>query len=435
MSLPVVERRAPAAGRWGIVVLLMAFAALGHFNRVGISVAGSEVFIPKYGLRDTQMGWVYTAFLIVYTIGMLPGGWLIDRVGSRRALTIYGVTMGAFVALTGALGWLGLEAQSLWLGLLVVRSCAGLCNAPLHPSMAHVVSDTMAPAGRATANGLVTAGALIGIAFSYPGYGSLIDRLHWPLAFVVGGGALAAFAVIWSLSTRSWSGDSHAVATPTAVETERSSNTDASASAISAPGDIWAVIGNVNLWLLSLSYAAYGYFQYLFFYWMDYYFKTVLHVPDVDSRWASFWIMLAMGAGMAVGGICTDLVCRRLGQGGGRRTVVVVGMALGALFGFLGVHATDYVQVASFLAASMAAVGMCEGVFWTTATDLGRKSRGFSAAFMNVGGNVGGLLSPILTPVLARQLGWSGAIAVACGIAGLGGAIWFVIRVPQPSET
>ena len=34
-----------AANRWLVIFLLMGFAALGHFNRIGIGVAGTEVFI------------------------------------------------------------------------------------------------------------------------------------------------------------------------------------------------------------------------------------------------------------------------------------------------------------------------------------------------------------------------------------------------------
>jgi ACS family D-galactonate transporter-like MFS transporter len=375
------------------------------------------VFIPKFGISETQMGWVYTAFLIVYTIGMLPGGWLIDRIGSARALTIYGLTMGAFVVLTGTLGWLTSSPESLWIGLLVIRSCAGLCNAPLHPGAAHVVSDLMSPRSRATANGMVTAGALIGIAFSYPTFGWLMDRLNWPLAFVASGLMLMAYSLVWRRMTQP-------ITTGSAWNS--TSATDAGDSEAG-----WHLLWHRNLWLLSLSYAAYGYFQYLFFYWMDYYFKSVLHVPDVEARWASFWIMLAMGAGMAVGGVSTDFVCRRLGNARGRRAIVVVGMGFGAVFGLLGVNVTGQINVAMCLAISMAALGMCEGVFWTTATDIGGKSRGFSGAFMNTGGNVGGLISPVLTPMMAQQLGWPGAITVACVIAAFGGAVWFAIRLPE----
>lgn len=421
MSVPSVEPAVTFAGRWRLVLLLMLFAGLGHFNRVGISVAGSEVFIPRYQLSETRMGWVYTAFLIVYTLGMLPGGWLIDRIGSVRALTCYGLSMGLFVAATGLLGWLTGDAYSLWIGLLVIRSLAGFCNAPLHPGVAHMISERVTPRSRATANGLVTAGAVIGIAFSYPAFGWLMDRLNWPLAFVVSGAVLIGFSLLWRKWTRQFSSPPPESVAPvhTAPVPGR------------AARSVWPVLCDRNLWLLSLSYAAYGYFQYLFFYWMDYYFKSVLKVPDVEARWASFWIMLAMGAGMAIGGASTDFVCQHLGRSRGRRAIVVIGMVMGAVFGLLGVNVTGQINVAMCLAVSMAALGMCEGVFWTTATDLGRDLRGFSGAFMNTGGNIGGLISPVLTPVMAAQLGWPGAIAVACAVAAFGGAVWFVISLPE----
>ncbi|MFN8709862.1 MAG: MFS transporter, partial [Planctomyces sp.] len=94
----------PTQVRWQIVGLLMGFAFLGHFNRVSISVAGSEVLTREGGISNEQMGWVYSAFLIVYTAGMLPGGWLIDRLGPRIALTAMGLGMGFCVVLTGVLG-------------------------------------------------------------------------------------------------------------------------------------------------------------------------------------------------------------------------------------------------------------------------------------------------------------------------------------------
>ena len=410
----------PLGNRWLIVGLLMVYAALGHFNRVGITVAGDEMFIPQLGIPETRMGWVYTAFLIVYTIGMLPAGWLIDRIGSGHALTLFGLTMGMFVILTGVLGWVTASPESLWIGLLVIRGLAGVCNAPLHPGAAHVVSEVMPVHRRATANGMITAGALVGIACCYPAFGWLMDTLSWPGAFVAGGAMLMGFSLLWMLLA------SPSLPRPSVTR----SKTVGTPSNATIP---WSLLRQPSLWLITLSYAAYGYFQYLFFYWMGYYFKEVLHVPDVEARWASFWIMLAMGAGMAIGGYSTDAVCRWLGTMYGRRTMVLTGMGLGAVFGLIAVNVEGLTSVAACLAISMAAAGMVEGVFWTTATDIGGKSRGLSGAFMNTGGNAGGLISPALTPYMAQQIGWSGSIAVACVISALGGVVWFWIRPPASS--
>jgi hypothetical protein len=109
--------------------------------------------------------------------------WLIDRIGAARVLTFFGLTMGTFVVLTGALGWITSTPEGLWIGLLVIRGLAGVCNAPLHPGAAHVVSDVMPVNRRATANGMITAGALIGIACCYPAFGWLMDSVTWQWAF------------------------------------------------------------------------------------------------------------------------------------------------------------------------------------------------------------------------------------------------------------
>lgn len=403
--------------RWWIVVLAMGFTALGHFNRVGISVAGDEVFIRQLAISETAMGWVYTAFLVAYTAAMLPAGWLIDRIGSGLALALYSLLMGVFVAWTGLLGWIVSHPATLWIGLLVIRSFAGICSAPLHPGAAHVVSETMSPVRQATANGVITAGALLGIACCYPGYGAMIDTLGWQGAFVVGGSLMIGYGLVWMV----WALPSlpHADAPePKQADSPRES-----------PGLSFFL--RRNLWLITLSYAAYSYFQYLVFYWMGYYFKEVLKAPDSDARLASFWIMIAMGAGMLVGGRCTDLACDSFGKTIGRRVIILVGMGLGAVFGFVAVRADGLVAVAAYLAASMAFTGMVEGVFWTTATDIGGRSRGLCGAFMNTGGNAGGLISPVLTPLIAQQLGWEGSISLACLISGVGSLIWLAIRVPD----
>lgn len=427
MMKPAVENSLTESSRWRIILLLMGFTALAHFNRVGIAVAGSEIFIPQNGITETRMGWVYTAFLITYTLGMLPGGWLIDRIGAAGALLLLGLSMGTFVALTGTLGWSTSTSESLWLGLMVIRGLTGPCSAPLHPGAAHVVSDVMPGSGRATANGMVTAGALLGIAACYPVFGFLMDQLTWPRAFVVSGLALIGYGAIWRLFALPHL--PHPRPPETSTREERIPEAHLPSGAESG-----TLLQNRSLWLIALSYAAYGYFQYLFFYWMGHYFENVLHVPKLESRQITSLILLAMGAGMAAGGLSTDFACRILGRTQGRRVIILTGMGLGAGFALLAVQFTGKMEVAVCLALSMAALGMCEGVFWTTATDIGGKARGFAGAFMNTWGNVGGLISPVLTPAMAKQMGWPGAIAVACFISGAGGLAWFWIK-PPPATT
>ena len=76
-----------------------------------------------------------------------------------------------------------------------------------------------------------------------------------------------------------------------------------------------------SLFLLTLSYAAVGYFQYLFFYWLHYYFNSVLHMDKTDSRYFAGLPNLAMAACMPIGGWLTDRVVRCRGNASDRRIV------------------------------------------------------------------------------------------------------------------
>ena len=405
----------PQGSRIRVVVLLMGLAALAHLNRVGISVVGDEVFIRRMGIDPVDMGWVYTTFLIVYTLGMLPGGWLIDRIGPAGALALMGTGMGTLVVFTGALGWFTSSTGQLLMGLLVIRGLAGLFNAPLHPGAAHQISETLPESRRATGNGLVTAGAVLGIAACYPVMGWLIDRLPWNWAFLIPGAVLIVYSLLWRgglIRSSTEPPDSEVIGEEQSVSTAER---------------FLDLLRKRGFVLLALSYAAYSYFQYLFFYWMGYYFKEVLHVPDAEARVSTTIVMLSMGGGMAIGGLVTDQLCHTLGPARGRQAVVMIGLVLGSILGLLGVLVADRLVILVCLSLSMGLLGMCEGVFWTTATDLGRNSRGLAGAFLNTVGNVGGLISPVLTPVLGKHLGWPGAIAVACAISAAGGVAWFWI--------
>src|SRR5213076_225022 len=84
--------------------------------------------------------------------------------------------------------------------------------------------------------------------------------------------------------------------------------------------------------LLTLSYAAVGYFQYMFFYWMEYYFETVLDLGKNRARLYATIPTVAMALGMAAGGGLTDLAQKRWGARRGRTIVTVTGMMASAAF-------------------------------------------------------------------------------------------------------
>jgi MFS family permease len=419
-NVEVSER--PPRPWWPIVGLLMLVVGSAQFNRVAISVAGAEHIIGESGISETRMGWVYSAFLLFYTLAMLPAGWLIDRVGARATLIILCFGSAIFVAGTSAVGLFSPTVTALLFGLLVVRSLMGIVNAPLHPAAARMVYADVPLRAKSFANGLVTFSACLGISATYYGFGLLAARFGWPTAFLITGWFTLLVGVVWVWGTRS-----------TQNESKRTST---AAPHALAEHDISEVLRDRGVICLTLSYAALGYFQYLFFYWIQYYIGTVEHLGADTARLYSTGITLTMGFGMVFGGWLADRIPPHASGRSRRGLVSAWGMVASGVVFELGLLGSDSRVMVSAFAISAALLGMCEAAFWTTAVQLGRSRGGLAAGMMNLGGNAGGFLSPIATPWLGTYFGgylgaasgWRASLAVAGAISVVGALMWLGVR-------
>src|SRR5262249_55924385 len=156
----------------------------------------------------------------------------------------------------------------------------------------------------------------LGIAATYYLFGHLMDSLTWPGAFLAAGLATAALTSAWLLTTTDRpsgptleqnstpSPDSGQVAATWAA----SEMSGVILSDQTSPGlsGIVSLLRDRSLLLIAISYGAYGYFQYLFFYWIEFYFHEILSLSTETSRFYSTIAILAMGVGMVAGGFCSD---------------------------------------------------------------------------------------------------------------------------------
>jgi len=67
----------------------VALTGLSYFNRTIMSIAGPTV-MKEFSISPADMGTVYSAFLLSYTILMSAGGWIADRFGPRAVLAVTG---------------------------------------------------------------------------------------------------------------------------------------------------------------------------------------------------------------------------------------------------------------------------------------------------------------------------------------------------------
>jgi MFS family permease len=250
-----------------------------------------------------------------------------------------------------------------------------------------------------------------------------MDYRGWPHAFVVSGGMTLAVAIVWTLATR-----------------PASATLDTSAAHSRGTIDfagLWSVLRLRSVICLTFGYAALGYFQYLFFYWIEYFFETIQHQDQSVARGYSTLILLVMGGGMICGGWLTDRAGRSFASRRLRRAVVPVLAMIGSGAVFeLGLLAPDpQVTLGAFTIAA-GLIGACEGAFWTTGVELGGRFGGTTAGLMNAGGNFGGCLSPYFTPLLGgiftarfgEETGWRMGLAVAGVIVIAGAASWLCVR-------
>ena len=423
----------PASVRWRIVVLLMALCFISHFNRASMASAGDERIMKQFGISTGQMGAVYSAFLIVYTIGMIPGGVFIDRYGPRVALALMGFGTASFCVFTGAVGWGIVAAGQVWLSLLAVRSLMGLLTTPLHPASARATANWFPTDRRALANGLITGAALMAYALVHPMFGALIDRFDWPNAFVIAGGSTALLTLIWFVYAADYpwqhrskeiSMDARARGIP--VRDIQKDCAEAQEETTSGDG-LRILLQDRNLILLTLSYAAVGYFQYLFFYWMHYYFDEVIHLGKTESRFYAGLPNLAMAFGMPFGGWLTDRAQKVFGDVSGRTLVPRIGMTASGCLLLVGIFTHQPLWIVFWFTLSLGVLGLCEGSFWTTAVELGGSRGGTAAAVMNTGGNGIGLLAPMVTPWVSAKLGWTWGISLGAFVALAGAVCWFWI--------
>jgi ACS family glucarate transporter-like MFS transporter len=435
----------PTGVRWRIVLLLVAFSFMTWFNRVSMSAAYDDRIKEQYSTKspgeptkpipaisEVEMGWVYSAFLITYAIFMTPGGWFIDRFGARFALIVMGFGSAVFGAFTGLVGFTIFSPFMLWLSLMLVRSLMGIFTAPIYPASARTISQWMPLHQRAWANGMVNSAALVGIACTYVVFGKLIDWFDWPTAFLITGLVTALLAGLWTIEARD-----HPSQHPTVnaaeqqliLGPENGEHHFPPAQNNDRPSEPWlTLLKNRSLLFLTLSYAAVGYFQYLFFFWMHYYFEDVLDLGKAESRYYAGIPNLAMAAGMVLGGLISDRLVKAWGSRLGRAAVPVAGISLGGFFLFLGLLPNEPAWIVAWFAMAMGAVGTAEGSFWATAVEVGGQRGGSAAGIMNTGGNVGGLLAPILTPFVSKQFGWPWGIGLGSVVCVLGVVLWFWIN-------
>ncbi len=143
----------PTRVRHEVVGVATLMAVLLYLDRNCLPFAA--VYVREdLGLSDFELGWAISAFYLSYALGQVPTGWLTDRFGARRMLTVYILGWSLFMGVTGAaIGFVS---------LLFYRLGMGLGQAGAYPTGANIISKWVPFSNRGFASSLVSFGGRIG---------------------------------------------------------------------------------------------------------------------------------------------------------------------------------------------------------------------------------------------------------------------------------
>src|SRR5919199_940956 len=98
--------------RFTIVAMLFAVTMINYADRATISIAGPALS-KELGLTPVQMGYIFSAFGWSYVLCQIPGGWLLDRFGSKIIYFFSIFLWSAFTVAQGSVSLLGTAATAV----------------------------------------------------------------------------------------------------------------------------------------------------------------------------------------------------------------------------------------------------------------------------------------------------------------------------------
>ena len=172
------------------ILILLAINLLNFFDRQ-ILASVIEPLRHEWQLTDTELGWLVTAFTLLYAVVGLPLGRLAD-VWRRNLLLASGL------ALWSGLTFLSGLTRNFW-QLFAARLGVGIGEASCAPAASSLIGDLVPPEGRARAMSIFMLGLPAGIALSYLVGGAVAQHYGWRAAFFLAGipGLVLAVAILF----------------------------------------------------------------------------------------------------------------------------------------------------------------------------------------------------------------------------------------------
>ncbi|SDG91137.1 MFS transporter, ACS family, glucarate transporter [Pseudomonas flavescens] len=396
--------------RYLIVAILFIVSMLNNADRAILSITGTEIQ-SSLGMDAITLGYLFSSFAWAYMLAQIPGGWLIDRFGSKR---VYGFAIflwSFFTLIQGFVPILGVGSAIV--ALFVLRIAVGLAEGPTYPNNSRVVSAWFPSSERATASAIFNSAQYAAAVVFTPLMGWLTHAHGWPAAYFVMGVLGIVIALGWMalfhFPTR------HPRASQAEIDYIREGGgmvdlDSTPATKAESPVHTWACLKELlgNRMLLGVYVGQFGITTIVYFFltWFPIYLIKGLNMPIMNAGFIAAIPAVFGFLGGVLGGLVSDWLLKR-GHSVtfARKSVIVVGMLLS--MSIVLCNWADGSQTLVVLFMTLAFFGKGVGSLgWTVVADTSPKeAAGLAGGLFNTFANAAGITTPIVIGYLVQTTG------------------------------
>lgn len=407
MTTPLSSEQKPTHIRYLIVLFLFLVTSLNYADRATLSMVGKDLS-KQFGFDAVSMGYLLSAFSWAYCAAQIPGGWLLDRFGSKR---VYGwsIALWSLFTVLQGFGDLFTIAASALVTFFVLRLLLGISEAPAFPANSRIVASWFPTAERGTASAIFNAAQYAGTVIFSPIMGWITHSFGWKPVFWFMGGLGLLCAAVWSKLIYGPKQHPRANAAEVAhierggglVDMDHSGPT----SAARVPGSpLLQLLGNRMLLGIYFGQYCINVLTWFFLTW----FPIILRERGLSNLQVGFFAALPALCGLG-GGILGGVFSDALLKSGksltvARKTPIVLGLLLSTTL-----VGCNYVnsQWAFIVFMSLAFFGKGIGALgWAVLSDASPKQIiGLSGGLFNTFGNIAGITTPIVIGYIRQGTG------------------------------
>lgn len=416
-----------------IVTMLFLVTTVNYADRATLSIAGPALSRELH-LDPIAMGYIFSAFGWSYVIAQVPGGWLLDRYGSRL---VYAFSILVWSLFTTMQGWVGFfSAGTAIIVLFGLRFLVGIAEAPSFPANARIVAAWFPGNERGTASAFFNSGQYFATVIFAPLMGWIAHNYGWRYVFFVMGALGVIMGLAWIKTVYGpkehpgindaefdYIREGGALVDLDAPRDER--------AAASGPGwdHIRQLLSNRMMLGVYLGQYCINTLTYFFLTWFPVYLVKQRGLSILQAGFVATLPALCGFIGGVLGGIISDYILRKTNSLTLARKIPIVGGMLLSM----SIIACNYVDGQALVVGFMALAFFGKGIGalgWAVVSDTSPKEAGgVSGGLFNTFGNLSSISTPIVIGYILAATGSFNGALVFVGANALVAAFAYLVIV------